>query len=541
MCVYHVRLFRLCLVLLCSRARSIVQIRCSPSQPNINYHLGGSKATSVLLVAIPFPYSPPAIMQPLTYVAAAIFLTGWLAFTIHRHRQAAKDKNSQYPMLPGPKLIPFIGRIHDLPIQYMWLKFKEWSDTFGPIYYTEMLGAKFVIISDEKIAEELLVKRARTNSDRPRMMSVTDSKSTDGGMEYLPLMGRNSKTRDVPLTYSADHITEYWARQRKFVHSYLTEASNAHYYGTLNHEAKRWLFRLLEEPDKHVASLEDMASKVMAQLTWDDPTVSEALGKSAWALLTQMSPAGPITNLITPLWHLPLPINPWKRAENKRHDEQSDWWMERYQHTKSLHANGQARPSWTRQYLDIEKNQPLSGDKEASAALGMLAIVGIFTVAGPLHYFLLSMVYHPEWQAKCQKEIDEVCRGEMPMLPDSPSLPILRACIKETMRWRPNVPTGETVKCEPRNSLTMANRCRTWDRGRRLLWRSIYPERNAHSSSRLVSSQDPPQYRPQLINLAKGIPPKSREISWPRQFPPGALARAGLANLPITLDSVSND
>ena len=400
-------------------------------------------------------------MQSLTYFAAAIFVASWLAFSIHKYQQAAKDKRLQYPRLPGPKLVPFIGRIHDLPIQYMWLKFKEWSDTYGPIYYTEMLGAKFVIVSDEKIAEELLVKRAKTNSDRPRMMSVTDSKSTDGGMEYLPLMGRNSEANHASSYISTDDRVEYWARQRKFVHSYLMEASNAHYYGVLDHEAKRWLFRLLNEPDKHVASLEDMAAKVMAQLTWDDPTQSETLAKSAWALLTQMSPAGPITNLITPLWHLPLPINPWKRAENKRHDKQSAYWMERYQHTKSLHANGQARPSWTRQYLEIEKNRPLSGDKEASAALGMLAIVGIFTVAGPLHYFLLSMVYHPEWQAKCQKEIDDVCKGEMPALPDSPNMPVLRACIKETMRWRPNVPTGETVKSVERLALTKVFRCRT--------------------------------------------------------------------------------
>lgn len=227
------------------------------------------------------------------------------------------------------------------------------------------------------------------------------------------------------------------------MHSYLTEASNAHYYGVVDHEAKRWLMRLLENPDDHVFSLEDMCSKVMATLTWDDPDASEYLGKSAWALLTQMSPAGPITNLITPLWHLPLAINPWKRAENKRRNAQSGWWMERYQHTKQLHGAGQARRSWTSQYLDIEKNHPLSGEKEASAALGMLAVVGIFTVAGPLHYFLLSMIYHPEWQAKCQKEIDEACGGKMPTLSDYSNLPTLRACIKETMRWRPNVPTGK--------------------------------------------------------------------------------------------------
>ena len=136
----------------------------------------------------------PEQMHPATYAVGAVLFVAWATFTAFNLRQQAKRKAAQCLRLPGPKLVPFIGRIHDLPIQYMWLKFKEWSDIYGPIYYTEMLGAKFVIISDEKIAEELLVKRAKFNSDRPPMRSVTDSKSTEGGMEYLPLMGKNSES-----------------------------------------------------------------------------------------------------------------------------------------------------------------------------------------------------------------------------------------------------------------------------------------------------------------------------------------------------------
>lgn len=95
--------------------------------------------------------------------------------------------------LPGPALLPFVGRIHDLPIEYMWLKFKEWADEYGPIYRTRMLSTPFIVISDENIAEELLVRRAKINSDRPGVKSLFDSKSTYGSTEYLPLMGRNSK------------------------------------------------------------------------------------------------------------------------------------------------------------------------------------------------------------------------------------------------------------------------------------------------------------------------------------------------------------
>lgn len=96
---------------------------------------------------------------------------------------------------PGPTLFPFFGRIHDLPIQFMWLKLKEWGDKYGKdgYYRTEMLGTKFLVVTDEKVAEDLLVRRAKYNSDRPAVKSLFDSKSSYGSMEYLPLMGKNGE------------------------------------------------------------------------------------------------------------------------------------------------------------------------------------------------------------------------------------------------------------------------------------------------------------------------------------------------------------
>lgn len=181
----------------------------------------------------------------------------------------------------------------------------------------------------------------------------------------------------------------------------------------------------------------------MCQLTWDESSFSAYYKESAWGLLTQMSPAGPITNIVTPLWHLPLWANPWKRAERRRHDEQQAYWMERLQHVRAQMAKGEARPSFTRQYLESEGSTNLSGDYEASSVLGMMALVGIFTIGGPLHYFVMAMAVHPEWMVNCQEEVDKVCGERLPTLDDAPNLPVIRACIKETMRWRPNVPTGE--------------------------------------------------------------------------------------------------
>ncbi|KAI0105615.1 cytochrome P450 [Hypoxylon sp. NC0597] len=369
------------------------------------------------------------LFSPAILVAA---LVGFVVFHLYK-----QFKEINHPgKVPGPTLLPYLGRIHDLPIQFMWIKFKEWSDKYAGtngFYWTEMLGAKFLVVSDEKVAEELLVKRAKYNSDRPMVRSLFDSKSTYGSMEYLPLMGRN----------------QYWARQRKFTHSYLMDAANSQYHGVMYHEAKRWLARLIENPDDFAHSLEDMSSKIMCQLTWDDLDISEQTTNDAWGLLKQMSPAGPITNVLTPLWHLPMFMNPWKSAERKRHDRQQEMWMNRLLKTRDRMSRGVQRDCFTSKYLEKgEKRSNISGDYEASCVIGMMALVGIFTIAGPLSYWLVAMIHHPKWQAAVQKEVDEACEGRLPTLDDTPKLPILRACIKETMRWKPNVPTGVAHEME---------------------------------------------------------------------------------------------
>jgi len=133
-------------------------------------------------------------MQPLTVVALGVAVVGFALLSLFnkiQSKQAWKNKSTEPP---GPALVPWVGRIHDLPIEKMWLKFAEWADTYGPLYRTQMLGDNFIIITDEKIAEDLLVKRAKIYSDRPQIRSLFDAKSTDGSMEYLPLMGKNGMT-----------------------------------------------------------------------------------------------------------------------------------------------------------------------------------------------------------------------------------------------------------------------------------------------------------------------------------------------------------
>jgi hypothetical protein len=92
------------------------------------------------------------------------------------------------PRFPGPKTFPVIGRVHDLPRFALWLKFKEWADIHGPIYETRMLDQKFIIISDEAIAQELLIKKGNDFAGRPQIRALINHKQ---GTVYSALMDRH--------------------------------------------------------------------------------------------------------------------------------------------------------------------------------------------------------------------------------------------------------------------------------------------------------------------------------------------------------------
>ena len=79
-----------------------------------------------------------------------------------------------------------------MPAKAAWLKFYEWSKTYGPIYQIEIFGTVHVWISSEKIAHDLLSKRSLIYSDRPVIPNLPDNRTSG---EYLTLLGRTGMMR----------------------------------------------------------------------------------------------------------------------------------------------------------------------------------------------------------------------------------------------------------------------------------------------------------------------------------------------------------
>ena len=95
-------------------------------------------------------------------------------------------RTNTLPLPPGPKGIPLIGNVLDMPKSHAWKTFAQWGDIYGErssrqtprdmtsissgaIMSVTLLGQPFVILNDPAIATELLEKRGSLYADRPTL------------------------------------------------------------------------------------------------------------------------------------------------------------------------------------------------------------------------------------------------------------------------------------------------------------------------------------------------------------------------------------
>lgn len=235
----------------------------------------------------------------------------------------------------------------------------------------------------------------------------------------------------------------------------MADAHKSHFYGHIESETKRYLMMLLSDPVRFLDHSREHCGRIMSRLAWDEASQGKNNGDSADCTLHCMSVSGPIVNTMTPLWHIPEPFNKWKPFERKREAAQRAWWTNNYRVAKAKFARGEL-PSDTWVYRYIEGvmrdqkgslEQTVEQEEFAACTIGFFNLVGVVTIAGPLKFFLIAMTTHPEWQRKAQEEIDRVCGNRMPVAADFAEMPLVRACLKETTRWRSGVPLGKLSSC----------------------------------------------------------------------------------------------
>lgn len=103
------------------------------------------------------------VTSNLSLVGIAVTLGSLLVF------QQRNRKGLVVPLPPGPRALPLLGNIYDLPTEES-PEYEHWSKhekEYGPVTSVTVFGQSIVTLNDKQIAVDILDKKSLKTSSRP--------------------------------------------------------------------------------------------------------------------------------------------------------------------------------------------------------------------------------------------------------------------------------------------------------------------------------------------------------------------------------------
>jgi hypothetical protein len=95
------------------------------------------------------------------------YLIGALSVAFIFASLTRRNGRNVLPLPPGPKPLPLIGNLLDMPKEKDGETYRSWNDRYGDVVYVEVLGSKVVVLSSAAVINELFERRSSVYSDRP--------------------------------------------------------------------------------------------------------------------------------------------------------------------------------------------------------------------------------------------------------------------------------------------------------------------------------------------------------------------------------------
>ncbi|PBK93427.1 cytochrome P450 [Armillaria gallica] len=320
------------------------------------------------------------------------------------------------PLPPGPRGIPLIGNLLDLPSEKEWLTFAKWGEKYGDIVSVSILGRRLVIINSAQMAISMLDKKSSIYSDRPVI-----------GMGGELVGWKNSM---IFMSYGTR-----FRNGRRLAHQLFGNSVNIkQFLPMLEKETRRSLKRIFTGPEGLSEHIRKTAGAIILQIShgYKIQEESDPLIELAERTMNQFSLAtasgGFSANIIPILARIPdwFPGAGFKQIAREWASTLNDFVEKPHGYVKQEMAAGTARYSLTSSQLE----GAVTAEEEYN----------IKWLAASLY---AAMLLYPDIQAKAQAEIDAVIGDDrLPRFDDRERLPYVNALALEVSRWHTIGPLG---------------------------------------------------------------------------------------------------